>query len=63
MTLGAESMGIGTCILGWINQKELKEAAEIEEGEICNIVIALGYSDSPTREKTRKKYEKLVRVL
>ena len=30
------------------------------DGEICNIVIALGYSDIPTREKKRKAQEEMI---
>jgi hypothetical protein len=33
---------------------KLKSTLGLDEGEICNIVIALGYTDTPIREKKRK---------
>lgn len=54
ITLIAESMGVSTCILGWMDQDTLKQAVGIPEDETCNLVIALGYSDTPIREKKRK---------
>ena len=60
ITLSAESMGVSSCIIGWVNQEKLKRAINMPDGEICNIVIALGYSDIPTREKKRKPQEDMV---
>ena len=60
LTLGAESLGVSSCIIGWINEKELKEAISMPEDQSCAIVIALGYSDIDKRKKSRKDFETLV---
>ena len=60
ITLAAESLGVGSCIIGWINEKELKQVLSMPEDESCSIVIALGYSDTPKRKKMRKENEKVV---
>ena len=54
ITLTAESMGVKSCIIGWVNQEQMKEAINMQAGEICNVVVALGYSDIPVRQKVRK---------
>ena len=60
LTLGAKAKGIDSCIIGWINRPKLKEVMCFNEGETSNIVIALGHSDIPIREKARKSKEEIV---
>ena len=57
ITLTAKSLGVDSCIIGWINDNALKETIGYADNEICNIVVALGYSDAPLREKIRKDKE------
>ena len=54
ITLLAKDCGLETCIIGWIEKDQLKTALGYSENEDCNIVVALGYSDAPLRQKTRK---------
>jgi nitroreductase len=60
ITLAAESKGVASCILGWINQDKLKIAVNLADGEVANIVIALGYTDIPKRAKVRKSESEVV---
>lgn len=60
ITLTAESMGVSTCILGWMDPEKLKSAVGMPDEETCNIVIALGYSETPLREKKRKPFEEII---
>ena len=60
LTLGAKAKGIETCILGWVNHEKIKEAVGLPEGELSNIVIAFGHSDTPLREKIRKSIAETV---
>ena len=60
ITLTAESMGVSTCILGWMDPQKLKTAVNMPEEETCSIVIALGYSDIEVREKKRKPLEEII---
>ncbi len=60
ITLTAESLGVSSCIIGWVNEKELKKVLSMPEEEGCSIVIALGYSDIPKRKKMRKDKDKIV---
>ncbi|MCQ2387182.1 MAG: nitroreductase family protein [Clostridia bacterium] len=63
LTLTAKSLGVESCILGWINEEKLKEAVGMDKNENSYIVIALGYSDIAIREKKRKPIESVVKYL
>lgn len=60
LTLGAKAKGLETCIIGWINHDKLKTALGMPDGEVCNIVVAIGKSDIPVREKARKPKENII---
>lgn len=60
LTLTAKSMGIDSCIIGWMNEEKLAEVLSLEENEKCELVIALGYSDIATREKVRKQKSDII---
>ena len=60
MTLGAKANGLDTCIIGWMDEEKLKDALSLADNEVCTMVVAVGYSDTPIREKVRKdKSEKI----
>ena len=63
LTLGAESLGVSSCIIGWVNEKNLKTVLSIPEDESVSIVIALGYSDIEKRPKARKDKEKVIKFI
>ena len=53
--LMAEELGLGTCILGWFNEKALKKLLNINKSKRVRLVIAMGYpSDTKVRSKVRK---------
>lgn len=60
ITLSAESLGVSSCIIGWVNEEKLKKAISMPEEESCAIVIALGYSDIPKRNKVRKENSEVI---
>ena len=62
ITLYAEDLGVSSCIIGWINKDNLNSALNIT-GEECNIMIALGYSDIPVREKKRKDIQTIIKEI
>lgn len=61
ITLIAEELGLGTCILGWLNNKKIAQMLDFEEGEWCNVVIALGYLDCELRTKKRKELSEITK--
>jgi len=57
--LQATDIGLGTCIIGWFNEKKVKDLLHIKDNKRVPLLISLGYSESPIREKTRKPIEKM----
>lgn len=51
--LQAAELGLGTCILGWFDEKKVKRLLGIG-GRRVPLLITLGYPDGETRNKVRK---------
>lgn len=60
LTLAAAEQGLGTCIVGWFNEKKLRNLLEIPSSKRPILVITLGYSTQQIREKKRKKTDDVV---
>jgi nitroreductase len=60
ISLAATDEGLGSCIIGWCDEKKVKKALEIPKGKRVMLVILLGYSNQPLREKKRKTKEEIV---
>ena len=52
--LQAEAEGIGSCILGWFDEKLIRKTLSIPKSKRVELLITLGYSVSEKREKIRK---------
>ncbi|MDD4646056.1 MAG: nitroreductase family protein [Bacteroidales bacterium] len=55
--LQAADLGLGTCIIGWFDEKKVKELLQIPRNRRVPLLITLGYTDSPARKKIRKPLE------
>jgi len=58
--LQAKAEGIGSCMLGWFDEKMVKNILEIPRSKRVELIITLGYSMSDKREKRRKPAEETV---
>lgn len=60
LTAEAAAQGLGTCILGWLDNDKLRSLCGLEG--TARLVIAMGYAKEgdPLREKKRKPMEELV---
>lgn len=63
LTAEATAQGLSTCILGWLDDKELRKICGIDEK--VRLVISLGYAkaDDKLRQKKRKDIEEIVKVI
>ncbi len=53
--LQATELGIGTCWIGWFNERGVKKALSLPRKTKIDVLISVGYSEDPVlREKTRK---------
>jgi len=60
LILQAEELGIGSCWLGWFDEKALKEEMKIPKNKKIDIVISLGYSpEDKIVPKVRKSLEEI----
>lgn len=63
ITAEATAQGLGTCILGWLNEAEIRELCGLDGA--VRLVITLGYAKEgdPLRQKKRKELDELVSVI
>lgn len=61
--LQATEEGLGTCMLGWFNEKPIKKLLNIPAGKTIGLIISVGYppQDYKIREKSRKPFHEVVR--
>ncbi len=60
LTAEATAQGLGTCILGWLDDKKIRKICSLESP--VRLVITLGYAkeDDKLRPKKRKELDKLI---
>jgi nitroreductase len=59
--LQAAEEGLGTCMLGWFNEKNIQKLLNIPRNKRIGLLLTLGYSDSRLREKTRKPFDNIIK--
>ena len=65
VALAAADEGLGSCIIGWRNEKTLQRVLGLKDKQCIPLVIALGYpaEDDPLRQKRRKPLEEVFEIL
>jgi len=58
--LQATELGLGTCLIGWFDEKKVKKLLNIPKSKRIPLLISLGFPDDTHREKTRKSTEQIV---
>ena len=63
ITAEAEAQGLGTCILGWLRDAEIREICGLDGA--VRLVITLGYAkdEDTLRTKKRKSLDALVKIV
>ena len=63
MTLQATELGIGSCVLGWFDEKKIKSLLGIPSRRNIGLILALGYAEEEykQRKKIRKAWELVVK--
>lgn len=63
LTAEATAQGLGTCILGWLDDEDIRSICNLDGA--VRLVITVGYpkEDDKLRNKKRKKKEELVKEL
>jgi nitroreductase len=63
LVLQAEEMGLGTCWLGWFDEKAVKKVLGLPKSTKVDVIISLGYpaEDLPAKKRIRKSLEEMGR--
>jgi len=61
--LQAADEGLGSCMLGWFDEKKVQELLQVPREKNIPLLITLGYTPDnyKHRKKIRKKYERVVK--
>ncbi len=59
ITLAATAEGLGSCVLGWFDEKRLKKILNIPSSRRILVSITIGYSAQPHRDKARKSFDEI----
>jgi len=57
LCLQATELGLATCIVGWFNEDKVKQLLYVPKSKRVPLLITLGYTDLPIRNKTRKSFD------
>jgi nitroreductase len=58
--LAATEQGLGTCMVGWFDEKKVKNILGIPQSKKAVLIITLGYSAQSSREKRRKNLSEII---
>ena len=53
--LQATELGLGTCIIGWFNEKKVRKLLQIPNKKRIPLLLTVGYSTAELRNKQRKE--------
>ncbi|WP_424245621.1 nitroreductase [Elusimicrobium posterum] len=60
MCLQAQNLGLGTCMLGWFDDKKAAKFLNLKSGEKCELLVALGYGAEAPAQRPRKEMNEIV---
>jgi nitroreductase len=60
MCLQARAEGIGSCIIGWFDEKMVRSILKIPSSKRVELIVTLGYPAKEQREKRRKPLSEIV---
>lgn len=55
LILQAEEEGLGTCWLGWFNEKAVKEVLDLSRDDKVDVMISIGYSKTDIKKEKKRK--------
>jgi nitroreductase len=58
--LQAKAEGIGSCIIGWFDENEVRKILTIPKSKRVELIVTMGYSLSEQRDKRRKPPEEII---
>ncbi len=59
MTYTATALGLGSCIMGWFDEKKVMEALDVPKGKIPQLILAVGYPAEQGRNPKKKELSEI----
>ena len=59
LVLQAAELGIGSCMLGWFNEKAVKKLLNIPRDKKVDLLISLGYYENKDKKKIRRELSEI----
>jgi nitroreductase len=60
MAYQAAAEGLGTCIIGWLDEKKIRQSLSIPKTKRIELILSVGYTDNTLRTKVRKPPEEVI---
>ena len=60
MVYQATAEGLGTCIIGWLDEKKIRKLLGIPKSKKVELVLSVGYTENTLRKKSRKPPEEVI---
>jgi len=60
MAYQAKAEGLGSCIIGWMDEKEMRKVLGIPKSKRVELILSVGYTDNTLRTKVRKPPEETI---
>lgn len=60
LTLAAEAEGLGSCMIGYFDEKKIKKMVGVPRRKRLPLIITLGYAAKEKRSKKRKSFDEIV---
>lgn len=61
--LQAAELGIGTCMLGWFNEKEAQKLLNIPRNKRIGLLVSIGYpKEQEVKQRPRKAFQDVVKI-
>lgn len=60
MCLQAAAEGLGSCMMGWFNEKLVKKILSIPSSKRVELIVSIGYSSKELRDKIRKPQNEVI---
>lgn len=61
LMLAAAEKGLGTCYLGWFDEKKTKKILGVPNNSKIDLLISMGYPEDQHRDKIRKSFQEIVK--
>lgn len=60
MVYQATAEGLGTCIIGWLDDDRIRKVLSIPRGKKVELIVSVGYTEGKLRNKIRKPPEEII---